>query len=81
MIYEELKKAWTVYLHTYTSTGLRVFGVMIQGEIWNTTVSVKTGVSGKPFKKTNWYLAAIRELLPLPPKHLFYSFLWKGFRV
>lgn len=34
------------HLHTCTSTGSRVLGVMIHGATLNTTVSVKMGVSG-----------------------------------
>ena len=34
------------HLHTCTSTGLRVLGVIIQGATLNTTLSVKMGVSG-----------------------------------
>lgn len=34
------------YLHTKTSKGSRVLGVMIQGATLNTTLSVKMGVSG-----------------------------------
>lgn len=34
------------YLHTKTSTGSRVLGVMIQGATLNTTLSVKMGVAG-----------------------------------
>jgi hypothetical protein len=38
------------HLQTKTSTGLSVFGVMIQGATRNTTLSVKMGVSGKPWQ-------------------------------
>lgn len=38
------------HLQTKTSTGLSVLGVMIQGATRNTTLSVKMGVSGKPWQ-------------------------------
>lgn len=41
------------HLHTNTSLGLRVLGVMIHGDTWNMTVSVKMGVSGQPCLNTN----------------------------
>lgn len=38
------------HLHTKTSNGANVLGVMIHGATRNTTVSVKMGVSSKPCK-------------------------------
>lgn len=38
------------HLHTKTSSGARVLGVMIQGATRKTTVSVKIGISSKPCK-------------------------------
>lgn len=44
------------HLHTCTSTGSRVLGVMIHGATLNTTVSVKMGVSGTRYQhRRHWW--------------------------
>lgn len=63
MMTKSLSSVLDSHLHTNTSMGLRVLGVMIHGEIWNMTVSVKMGVSGQPcLKQTNHVLEILVKI-------------------